>query len=66
MPSTRERVIALHEQYLKQEMTLQEIGDRVGVSRERVRQIYRSAGLKTFTPKERGAIIRRRNHGIAG
>lgn len=40
--------------------TLQEVGDRFGISRERVRQVFREAGLSTRSPAEAGAMRRAR------
>ena len=44
MPVQNESVIAL---YQDQNLTMQEIADRVGVSKARVHQILREAGVKT-------------------
>lgn len=51
----RERMIAAHYGAGK---TLQQIGSRYGISRERVRQILHSLGVPRRSAFERGALIR--------
>lgn len=56
-PWTREEALEMHELYLSG-MTLEQCGKRHGITRERVRQVFRKAGLPKRTPEQNKALRR--------